>query len=41
MSASTAKGPDPNAVIGADSLLQGKYVLAQRGKKNYYLLIAE
>ena len=35
------KVSDPNAVIGADSLLQGKYVLAQRGKKNYYLLIAE
>ncbi len=34
------KVSDPNAVIGADSLLQGKYVLAQRGKKNYYLLIA-
>ncbi len=31
------KVSDPNAVIGADSLLQGKYVLAQRGKKNYYL----
>lgn len=35
------KVSDPNAVIGADSLLQGKYVLAQRGKKNYYLLTAE
>ena len=35
------KVSDPDAGIGADSLLQGKYVLAQRGKKNYYLLIAE
>ena len=35
------KVTDPNAVITADELLNGKYLLAQRGKKNYYLLIAE
>ena len=35
------KVTDPNAVIIADELLNGKYLLAQRGKKNYYLLIAE
>ena len=35
------KVTDPNAVIGADELLNGKYILAQRGKKNYFLLIAE
>ncbi len=29
---------DPNAVITTDSLLGGKYILAQRGKKNYYLI---
>ena len=32
---------DANAVITADQLLNGKYLLAQRGKKNYYLIIAE
>ncbi len=32
---------DPNQVINADALLNGKYILAQRGKKNYYLLIAK
>ena len=35
------KMTDPNAVITADELLNGKYILAQRGKKNYFLLIAE
>lgn len=32
---------DINAVITADELLNGKYLLAQRGKKNYFLLIAD
>ena len=32
---------DQNAVIGTADLLNDKYILAQRGKKNYYLLIAE
>ncbi|MDE7159766.1 MAG: tyrosine--tRNA ligase [Muribaculaceae bacterium] len=32
---------DPAAAITADSLLNGKYLLAQRGKKNYFLLKAE
>ncbi len=35
------KVSDPNAVITAEELLNGKYLLAQRGKKNYYLIIAE
>ncbi|MDE7109883.1 MAG: tyrosine--tRNA ligase [Muribaculaceae bacterium] len=35
------KVTDPNAVITADELLNGKYLLAQRGKKNYFLIIAE
>ena len=35
------KVTDPNAVNNADELLNGKYLLAQRGKKNYFLLIAE
>jgi tyrosyl-tRNA synthetase len=28
-------------VINADSLLNGKYILVQKGKKNYFLLIAK
>jgi len=32
---------DPNMPASADMLLNGKYILAQRGKKNYYLLIAK
>lgn len=29
---------NPDQVFGADSLLNGKYLLVQKGKKNYYLL---
>lgn len=32
---------DPELVINASHLLNGKYLLAQRGKKNYFLLIAK
>jgi tyrosyl-tRNA synthetase len=32
---------DPNATITAADLLDGKYLLAQQGKKKYYLLIAK
>jgi len=32
---------DHDAIITADNLLNGKYILVQRGKKNYYLLIAQ
>lgn len=32
---------DQNATIGTADLLNGKYILAQRGKKNYNLLIAK
>lgn len=32
---------DQNATISSSDLLNGKYILAQRGKKNYYLLIAK
>lgn len=35
------KVSDPTMTIGVDSLLNGKYILAQRGKKNYYLIIVE
>ncbi|MCQ2369799.1 MAG: tyrosine--tRNA ligase [Paludibacteraceae bacterium] len=32
---------DPNAVFSGDMLLDGKYLLIQKGKKNYVLLIAK
>ena len=35
------KVADPNQPAGTDMLLNGKYILAQRGKKNYYLLIVK
>ncbi|MDR3706391.1 MAG: tyrosine--tRNA ligase [Paludibacteraceae bacterium] len=35
------KFTDIEAVIKADSLINGKYLLAQKGKKNYFLLIAK
>ncbi len=36
-----AKYTDPAGVITADALLQDKYLLLQRGKKNYYLVVAK
>ena len=35
------KVTDPNAVMDPSYLLAGKYIIAQRGKKNYYLLKVE
>jgi len=32
---------DPNTPASTDMLLNGKYILAQKGKKNYYLLIVK
>ena len=32
---------DANQVINTNSLINGKYLVAQKGKKNYFLLIAE
>ena len=32
---------DQDALITESSLLNSKYILVQRGKKNYYLLIAK
>lgn len=34
------KMDDPEASINAGHLINGKYLLAQKGKKNYYLIIA-
>ena len=35
------KVTDVDKVVNADNLLDGKYLLVQKGKKNYYLLIAK
>ena len=35
------KVTDINCTVTGDDLLNGKYILAQRGKKNYFLLIAK
>jgi tyrosyl-tRNA synthetase len=35
------KQADEQAVIDSSYLLHGKFLLAQRGKKNYYLIVAE
>jgi tyrosyl-tRNA synthetase len=35
------KMDDPEVLVNADRLINGKYLLAQKGKKNYYLIIAE
>jgi len=32
---------DPELLINADSLINNKYLLAQKGKKNYFLIIAQ
>ena len=32
---------DPQRPVTADDLIDGKYLLAQKGKKNYYLLIVK
>jgi tyrosyl-tRNA synthetase len=32
---------NPDVSIGADSLINDKYLLAQKGKKNYFLIIAQ
>lgn len=41
ISVNKEKLTDAEAVIGSSSLLDGRYLLVQRGKKNYYLLIAK
>ena len=41
VSVNKEKVADPNMIINSDFLLNGKYILAQRGKKNYYLLIVK
>ena len=40
LSVNKEKVADPYAPASEEMLLNGKYMLVQRGKKNYYLLIA-
>ena len=40
VSVNKEKVVDPQMKIVVSFLLNGKYILAQRGKKNYYLIIA-
>ena len=35
------KVSDPMRAVTADDLIAGKYLLVQRGKKNYYLVTVE
>mgnify|MGYP000121612284 CR=1 FL=1 len=41
LSINKEKVSDPYAAVNESMLLNGKYLLVQRGKKNYYLLIAK
>jgi len=41
VSVNKEKLADPNAVLTASDLLDGKYLLVQQGKKKYFLLIAK
>lgn len=41
VSINKVKLTDPTAVIGKEHLLGDKYILAQRGKKNYYLIVVK
>jgi tyrosyl-tRNA synthetase len=41
VSLSKEKVADPMRVVTAEDLIAGKYLLVQRGKKNYYLVIVE
>ena len=41
VSINKVKVTDPTAVVGKEHLLGDKYILAQRGKKNYYLIVVK
>lgn len=41
LSINKEKMTDPNATISTERLLQGKYILVQKGKKDYFLIIAD
>jgi tyrosyl-tRNA synthetase len=39
VSVNKTKAADPVEIVSSDALLNNKYILLQKGKKNYYLLI--
>lgn len=41
LSINKEKASDPEQILNLSSLIGGKYLLVQKGKKNYFLLIAE
>jgi tyrosyl-tRNA synthetase len=41
MNLNKEKVSTPDVIVSADDLITGKYLLVQKGKKNYYILIAE
>jgi tyrosyl-tRNA synthetase len=41
LSLNKEKISDPDLVVNSEWLISGKYILAQKGKKNYFILIAE
>lgn len=41
LSINKEKVADPNTAVTADKLINGKYMLVQKGKKNYYVVIAK
>ena len=41
VSVNKEKVTDPQAVASTDMLLADRYILVQKGKKNYYLLIVK
>ena len=41
VSLSKEKVSDPMRAVTAEDLIAGKYLLVQRGKKNYYLVTVE
>jgi len=40
LSINKEKISNPDLIVNNDFLIGGKYILAQKGKKNYYLIIA-
>jgi tyrosyl-tRNA synthetase len=41
LSINREKVADPDTVLGTKELINSKYILIQKGKKNYYLIVAK
>ena len=41
VSVNKEKVQDPETVVSSEDLVDGKYIIAQKGRKNYYLIIAK